>query len=78
MKILTEQLESENLNIFNAILIIESCIKSLNQINEDESQLYNIINRAKLFSEKIDVDADADFIKYYRKRFLPKKLIIIL
>jgi hypothetical protein len=73
MKVLTEQLETENLNIIDAILLIESCIKSLKEINEDESQINNIITSAEIFAKKLDVDSNADFNKFHRQRHLPKK-----
>lgn len=74
MKVLTEQLETENLNIIDAILLIESCIKSLKEINEDESQINNIITSAEIFAKKLDVDSNADFNKFHRQRNLPKKI----
>lgn len=67
MKVLTEQLETENLNIIDAILLIESCIKSLKEINEDESQINNIITSAEIFAKKLDVDSNADFNKFHRQ-----------
>ncbi|KAF0748483.1 zinc finger MYM-type protein 1-like, partial [Aphis craccivora] len=72
--VLNEQLETENLNIIDAILLIESCIKSLKEINEDESQINNIITSAEIFTKKLDVDSNADFNKFHRQRNLPKKI----
>lgn len=37
MNVLTEQLEAVNLNIVDAIFLVESCMKSLKEINENES-----------------------------------------
>lgn len=74
MKVLTEQLETENLNIIDTVLLIESCIKSLKEINEDESQINNIKTSAEIFAKKLDVDSNADFNRFHRQRNLPKKI----
>lgn len=54
-------------------MLTESCIKSLKEINEDESQINNIITSAEMFAKKLDVDSNADFNRFHRQRNLPKK-----
>jgi len=68
MKVLTEQHETENLDIIYAILLIKFCIKFLKEINEDESQINNIISNAEIFAKNLDVDSNADFNRFHRQR----------
>lgn len=46
LKLLTEYLESPELNILDDILFIESALKSLNIINSDSDNMDNLIQSA--------------------------------
>ena len=63
IQILSEVIESPQLNVVDCKLITESTIKLLEKMNEDTIALNNEISSAKSFSEKLGIDPENDFKK---------------
>jgi len=76
LKLLTECLESAELNITDATLFISSTLKSLDIINSDTENMNNLIQSAVVFLKKYDVDAEKEFSVRHRRRIAPTKLDI--
>lgn len=66
VKVLTEMLESPNLNVIDVIIITESCIRSFKAIRESEDDVDNVIEAAACFAKNLDIDAEADFQRHHR------------
>lgn len=60
MKLLTECLESVELNIADAIIFISSTLESLNIINSDTDGMDNLIKSAVEFLKSFEVDAEKE------------------
>ena len=73
IQILSEVIESPQLNVVDCKLITESTIKLLEKMNEDTIALNNEISSAKSFSEKLGIDPENDFKKHHRRRIIPKR-----
>lgn len=56
MKILTETLETKDLNIVDALILIDSLIKSLTETRNNNTLINELIASAKLFCLKLDID----------------------
>ena len=69
-KIMTESLQSENLNLVDATAIIESTIKALERINNDTDNMDSEIQAAKQFAGSYDIDPTDDFNRHNRPRKL--------
>lgn len=67
LKILTETIESSQLNVIDCKLIIENTVDILEHINKDTSEVDKKINSAKHFSENFGIDPK-------RKKWLPTPL----
>ena len=74
MKILTETLETKDLNIVDALILIDSSIKSLTETKNNSTLINELIASAKSFCLKLDIDFDGDFNQHHRKRLKPKKI----
>lgn len=74
MKLLTECLESTELNIADAIIFMSSTLESLNIINSDIDGMDNLINSSIAFLKSFDVDAEKEFLVRHRRRLVPKRL----
>lgn len=70
MKLLTECLESTELNIANAIIFLSSTLESLNIINSNIDGMDNLINISIAFLKSFDVDDEKKFIVRHRRRGL--------
>lgn len=70
LKILTETLETENLSLVDAAHLIDTSIKSLEDINCDTNSMDNLIESASLFAKKLEVDLMSDFKTHHRTRKL--------
>lgn len=75
LKLLTEYLESPDLNITDATLFITSALKSLDIINADSQSMDNLIKSAVIFL-KNNVDAKKEYSVCHRCRIAPKHLDI--
>ena len=65
-KRMTEILQKEDLNIIDAISIMESTIKSLERVNNDVDAMNSEIQAAVAFAEHLGVNVDSDFQRYHR------------
>jgi len=74
LKILTETLETENLSLVDAAYLIDTSIKSLEDINCDTNSMDNLIESASLFAKKLEVDSMSDFKTHHRTRKAPNWL----
>lgn len=74
LKLLTECLESPELNITDASLFIASTLKSLESLNTDSESMDNLILSAEVFLKKYEVDAEKEFSIRHRRRIVPKHL----
>jgi predicted metal-dependent hydrolase len=74
VKLLTETLETEDLNIIDAAAMIKSTIDTLETININPKSMDDLIRSAKQFSKSFGIDAEADFIKHHRRRLKPKRI----
>lgn len=52
LKSLTETLETKHLSIVDAVVLIDTTIKSLEEINSDTEAMNNLIDSAIEFSKK--------------------------
>jgi hypothetical protein len=73
-KILTEKLEATELNILDALMLIDYSISSLNEMNSDDTATNNLVSSAITFSEQLGIDPVSDFNRHHRKRLLPKRI----
>jgi hypothetical protein len=74
MKLLTECLESVELNIADAIIFISSTLESLNIINSDSDGMDNLINSSVKFLNDFGIDAEKEYIVRHRRRLVPKRI----
>lgn len=74
VKNITELLEAEKLNIIDAMQLIESTVKSFQEIN-DENKIGALVESAASFAKSsCNVEPDKDFNKHHRRRLKPKKI----
>jgi hypothetical protein len=71
---MTEILQKEDLNIIDAITIMESTIKSLEYVNNDVDAMNAEIQAAVIFAERLGVDAQTDFQRHHRRRKPPARI----
>lgn len=74
MKILTEMMETKDLNIVDALILIDSSIKSLTETRNNEILINELIASAKSFCLKLDINFIRDFNQHHRKRLKPRKI----
>ena len=67
-KRMTEILQKEDLNIIDAIAIMESTIKCLESVNNDVDTMNAEIQAAVVFAERLGVDAQSDFQRHHCHR----------
>ena len=68
MKVLTECLESEELNAIDAVGLIQSTVKSLESVNADENAMNMLIQGARSFSITCGLDPETEFDCHHRPR----------
>ncbi len=73
LRTLTTTLESTKLNILDVITIIKTCIRSFENIRQDETEIENLINAAASFCRKLNIDVEADYVKHHRRRLAPRR-----
>ncbi|CAI6362390.1 unnamed protein product [Macrosiphum euphorbiae] len=73
-KILTEKLEATELNILDALMLIDYSLSSLNEMNSDDTAMNNLVSSAIKFSEQLGIDPVSDFNRHHRKRLLSKRI----
>ncbi len=73
-KMMTKVLEKETLDITGAIEALQITEKSIQQIRESDMQLSNLVQAAVSFASTFEVDANAEYRKFHRKRRMPRRL----
>lgn len=73
MKIVTEILESNDLNLIDAISIINSTKNTLSNIRTHPDEVDNLIAASKIFASSLDVNPEEDFRKHHRRKVIPKR-----
>ena len=71
---MTETLQSEDLNVMDAILIMESTVKSLENVSNDIEGMNAEIQAASSFAEKVGTDVDSNFRRHHRQRKPPRRI----
>lgn len=74
MKILTESFEAKDLNIIDALMLLNSTTDIFNGINDDKSAMDNLVESAIKYALQLGIDPESDFNRIHRRRLLPKKL----
>ncbi|KAL4090905.1 hypothetical protein QTP88_025663 [Uroleucon formosanum] len=74
VKHLTESLETKELNVCDAAVLIKSTISSLQKIRSETENMDNMISSAKITAQSFGVDSDTDFNRYHRIRKRPQRL----
>ena len=69
-KVLTESLQKEDLNIVDALEVVNGTVKSLEDIRKDDERILNQIQASTDLLSRNDVDAPAEFAKLHRPRRL--------
>jgi hypothetical protein len=67
-KRMTETLQSEDLNVIDAITIVQSTVNNLQNVNNNIDGMNKEIQAAASFAVKLGVDVDSDFLRYHRQR----------
>ena len=73
-KVLTESLQKEDLNIVDAIEVLNGTIKSLQDIRNDDEAIVNQIQASIDVVSGKDVDAAGEFARLHRPRRRPRRL----
>ncbi|XP_050316016.1 uncharacterized protein LOC126750435 [Anthonomus grandis grandis] len=73
LKIVTELLESERLNVVDAVEEIKSTANIPERIRNNDKELRDPIDAAKQFAFKANISPEDDFKKHHRRRIIPKK-----
>lgn len=71
MRLVTEALESVELNVIDAITVINTAVVSLQIINNDHKGIDDLIDAAKIFSANLNIDFDNEFRIHHRRRLAP-------
>lgn len=74
VKMLTESLESMQLNVIDAVSLIGHTTKSLMFINLDMNGMDGLIDSAQTFANKLGIDSEDDFSRHHRRRVAPKRI----
>jgi len=67
-------LEDTELNIVDALMLIDYSITSINEMNSDDTSINNLVSSAIQFSEQLGIDAVSDYNHHHRRRLVPKKI----
>ncbi|CAB3979717.1 zinc finger MYM-type 1-like [Paramuricea clavata] len=67
-KRMTATLQSEDLNVIDAITIVQSTVNNLQNVNDNIDGMNKEIQAAASFAEKHGVDVGSDFLRYHRQR----------
>ena len=71
-KRMTETLQSQDLNVIDAITTVETTVKSLEITKNDINGMNAEIKAAASFAEKLGIDVDSDFLRHHRQRRAPR------
>ena len=73
-KRMTETLQSQDLNVIDAITTVETTVKSLEIAKNDIDGMNAEIKAAASFAEKLGIDVDSDFLRHHRQRRAPRRI----
>ena len=73
-KRMTETLQSQDLNVIDAITTVETTVKSLEIAKNDIDGMNAEIKAAASFAEKLGIDVDSDFRRHHRQRRAPRRI----
>lgn len=73
-KNLTEKLQSEMLNILDAMKLTKTCTNMLSQIKQSDEEINNLISSAMEFPKKLEIDYKSEFDKHHRRRKKPQRI----
>ena len=73
-KILTKQLQEEELNIVDALTIIDATVENLKFKRNDEKGLNAEIESMVAFGSKVEIDALAEYTHHHRTRRSPTRI----
>ena len=74
MQLMIDTLQTEELDVSGALLVMAGTKESLERIRKSESGVNNEVQAACSFVKQFDVDADYEFRKIYRKRVPARRL----
>lgn len=74
MKMMIDILQTEELDVSGALLVMLETKESLERIRKDENAIDNEVQAACLFAKQFDVDAESEFRRIHRRRVPPKRL----
>ncbi len=74
LKLATDALQAVELNIIDAITLLDSLHENLVELRNDTTAIDDLITAAAQFAIKFDMDPEADFCRYHRSRRPPKKI----
>lgn len=74
MKILNEIFEAKDLNIIDALMLLNSSTDIFNDINNDSIGMDNLIDSSINYAHQFNISPESDFNKIHRRRLLPKRL----
>lgn len=74
LKILTEILETQDLNIIDGISLINTTVNILKKIREDEHGINSEIAAIIKFAQNNDINPEEEFKRYHRLRKAPKRI----
>ena len=73
-KRMTETLQSQDLNVIDAITTVETTVKSLEIAKNDIHGMNAEIKAAASFAEKLGINVDSDFRRHHRQRRAPRRI----
>jgi hypothetical protein len=73
-KNLTEKLQEEELNVSDAVDLIEATIASLQRLRDDTSNINDEIKAASAFAQKFDINSEEFYARHHRPRRAPRRV----
>lgn len=72
-KIVTEMLEKETSNLLDALMFLESTMKSYEEIRKDVNSVNGLVHASATFCEKLGIDVEREFALHHRRRKKPAR-----
>lgn len=70
-KLPAETLGTKCLCVTDVAVLIDSTIKNLEEFNSDSERMYNLIDSATFFAEKLGIDLESNFKLHHCKKISP-------
>uniref|UniRef100_A0A2S2PY56 Uncharacterized protein n=1 Tax=Sipha flava TaxID=143950 RepID=A0A2S2PY56_9HEMI len=74
MKVLTEKLEAIELNVIDALMLLNNINDILKEINNDDVGMDNLVENSIQFAYKLGIDPNYDFNRLHRRRLKLNRL----